>query len=361
MTATTLYYNNYTIGTGASQGCVLPTILFFLYINNYTRKDPSVELLKFADNTTVISLIQDGDESAYRQEVKELAVWCSYNNLELNSALFPISIMNITVAAVESFRFLDTISQNLKWEKSLTPLWKRPSRGWNSFTEEVQPATGAAEAVLLYSYWVCPLHFYNYITTSYKIRSQKITEDGLDCWEDYWCSPAHPPWTQKITLDSSHPCHFLFELLPSVRHYRALSTSTARHKKKFLPPSNLPHEQLNVIPDPCNMQIAQCRYVQYHFYHLNLFDNNLPLFTPLPVNSNLFCCILHTCTYKWSIVYFVIYLYTYVSFHISLLFIYLFFTIFVLLLSVYWKLPLSLKQILCVCKHNKSLSDSEEP
>ncbi len=26
-----------------------------------------------------------GDESTYRQEVKELAVWCSFNNLELNT------------------------------------------------------------------------------------------------------------------------------------------------------------------------------------------------------------------------------------------------------------------------------------
>ncbi len=43
----------------------------------------SVKLLKFVDDTTVIGLIQDGDESAYRQQVKELAVWCSHNNLEL--------------------------------------------------------------------------------------------------------------------------------------------------------------------------------------------------------------------------------------------------------------------------------------
>ncbi len=47
-------------------------------------KKTSVKLLQFADDTTLIGLIQDGDESAYRQEVKELAVWCSLNNLELN-------------------------------------------------------------------------------------------------------------------------------------------------------------------------------------------------------------------------------------------------------------------------------------
>ncbi len=65
------------------QGCVLSPLLFSLYTNDCTSKDPSVKLLKFADDTTLIGLIQDGDESAYRQEVKELAVWCSLNNLDL--------------------------------------------------------------------------------------------------------------------------------------------------------------------------------------------------------------------------------------------------------------------------------------
>ena len=44
----------------------------------------SNSIIKFADDTTVLGLITNNDETAYREEVRALGVWCQENNFSLN-------------------------------------------------------------------------------------------------------------------------------------------------------------------------------------------------------------------------------------------------------------------------------------
>ena len=47
-------------------------------------RNDSNTIIKFADDTTVVGLITDNDETAYREVFRDLAGWCQNNNLSLS-------------------------------------------------------------------------------------------------------------------------------------------------------------------------------------------------------------------------------------------------------------------------------------
>ncbi|KAK1794318.1 hypothetical protein P4O66_011204, partial [Electrophorus voltai] len=66
--------NTTTLSTGAPQGSVLSPLLFTLLTHDCAAMHSLNHIIKFADDTTVVGLINKDNESAYREEVQELIV-----------------------------------------------------------------------------------------------------------------------------------------------------------------------------------------------------------------------------------------------------------------------------------------------
>ncbi len=153
-----------------------------------------------------------------------------------------------------------------------------------------QPATGAAETVLLFHQWIHPLHVNNcLLQLSYQIWPQKTPEGSPDCWAN-WYSPPHSPRTVLIQIeqkgwqnpsDPSHPAHSLFELLQSSEH------QNDQTQEQFLPSGNPSHEHLTL-----NVEHTTLLYITYSS-HILIFHFKFSHVRP------------HTWPQKWPVLFIV--------------------------------------------------------
>ena len=116
-------------------------LLYSRFTHDCTTRHNFNTIIKFADYTTVVGLITNNNKTAYREEVRCLAVRCQDNHLSLNviktkemivdsrkkrTEHAPILIDGAAVEQVERFKFLGVhITNKLTWSKYTKTVVKR--------------------------------------------------------------------------------------------------------------------------------------------------------------------------------------------------------------------------------------------
>ncbi len=248
-----------TVNTGAHKGCVLSPLLFTLLTHDCTPSHNSNFFIKFADDTTVVGLISNRDETNYRSH---LAGWCSDNNLSLNVEKMkeivvdfrrvhtqhaPLTINGATVERVSSTKFLGVhITDDLSWTNNTAALAKKAQQCLY-FLRKLRRARAPASIMCTFYRGTIESILTSCITVWYGAcnascrktlqrivrAAEKIVSVSLPSLQDIYSTRL----TRKalcIAGDPTHPTHSFFSLLPSGRRLRSLQARTSRLKDSFI-------------------------------------------------------------------------------------------------------------------------------
>ncbi len=255
-----------TTNTGGPQGCVLSAFLFVVYTNLLAMNNNKIKIIKYADDTVVIGLIENNDETDYRNAIDFVSEWCSQNFLNLNVTKTkevitdfrrkknykePVVIDGSPVSIVSEYKYLGCIiSEDLSWDAHIANQMKKANkrlyhvrclRKLNVNHKIICLFyNSVVSSVLLYAV-AC---WYNNSTEKNKKDVSKLSkkvkkmisaefhdlvEDPVKIHQSRCLSLA-----KRIINDSTHPLHHLFTMLPSGQRLNVMYTRTDRSHNAFV-------------------------------------------------------------------------------------------------------------------------------
>ena len=259
--------------TGAPQGYVSLPILFFLYTNDCTNSSTNNYVIKFSDDSAILSLLHaDSDISMYTSEIESFVHWCNINHLKLNISKtqemifdgkcivvdhLPVVIHGKEIAQIGQYKYLGVrLDNKLSWNVHVHSVCSKVHQRLY-FLRRLR-AFGVDEKILVLFYRSIIESILRYGITAWfgnlsvKLKSQlsrlmrtamKITSSTspmISLQEIFEQTLRRQ--SVKIIYDTKHVLHNEFQLLPSGRRYRTPPCRLNRYKYSFVP---LSIKQLN--------------------------------------------------------------------------------------------------------------------
>ena len=251
------------VSTGAPQGCVLSPVLYTIYTNDIRSPHDSVNLIKFADDTAIVGLITENDESLYHNVVKDFTEWCDVNFLELNVTKTKelivdfrkqkrqnedLKIKDVPIQQVDTYKYLGvTINNKLTWDDHLEVVAKKVRQRMFSLYKLNKFGVNKNIINLFYKAVIQNLLAYaitcweGNMTAKLKRRldsiikkASKVTHTTLPHLDELFQQRCLSK-VEKIMTDTTHPLHNNY--VKSTRSGRLLSirARTERYKNSFVP------------------------------------------------------------------------------------------------------------------------------
>ncbi len=313
--------NSITLNVGAPQGCVLSPLLYSLYTHDCVSSHSSISIVKFADDTVVLGLISNNDETAYLDEVERLTSWCQDNCLSLNVSktkeltvdfrkrhqrpYILLMISGIPVERVSGFKYLGVnISEDLTWTAHIQTQVKKARQRLYHLRQLRK--LRVSQAILKTSYsgghrkWDSV-----YLSVVWK-RLQSGLQSSAESCALSWvhlrvCSPLSAGYlpkrckssAAKITEDSNHHGNRLFILLPSGKRFHRIMAKTERVRMSFFPQAIRLPNNINMTPSNISkiftiLHHLYCCYV-YTLYNLFAHSSCTFLLILLFIKSKVYC------------------------------------------------------------------------
>ena len=233
------------------------------------RANQHCKIIKYADDTVIVGLIENNDEREYRKCIEYVADWCGENFLNLNVTKTKEMIVDFrqnkssatdtaaqidgkNVEIVPSYKYLGcTIQDNLKWTEHIRNQVNKANKRMYHVRCLAKLRVDNRIICMFYNAIVSSVLSYAIICwyKSLTIKEQKsiakfrkkifrlVREDyhqlifDVETVHRNQCMSS----VERIIEDASHPIHNLFNFLPSGERLNVTCYSTDRARNTFVP------------------------------------------------------------------------------------------------------------------------------